>query len=94
MKKLGLFLFALITCLSLTLSQARAQQKEDVIYLADGQQKKGKIYSITDDLVKFSYSGEEVFYELKKDKIAKIVFANGREEVFSSETCSRKYGST
>lgn len=90
MKKLGLFLFALITCLSLILSPARAQQKEDVIYLADGQQKKGKIYSITDDLVKFSYSGEEVFYELKKDKIAKIVFANGREEVFSSNSALAK----
>lgn len=84
MKKLGLFLFALITCLSLTINEAAAQQKEDVIYLSDGQQKKGKIVSISDDVIKFSYTGEEVLYELKKDKIAKIVFANGREEVFSA----------
>lgn len=59
-----------------------AQQKDDVIYLTDGQQKKGKIVTIADDLIKFSYPGESVLYELKKDKINKIVFANGREEVF------------
>ena len=66
-----------------------AQQKDDVIYLTDGQQKKGKIVTIADDLIKFSYPGENLVYELKKDKISKILFANGREEVFE-ETVAPK----
>lgn len=66
-----------------------AQQKDDVIYLTDGQQKKGKIVTIADDLIKFSYPGEDLVYELKKDKISKILFANGREEVFE-ETVAPK----
>ncbi|MDR3008313.1 MAG: hypothetical protein LBV59_10290 [Sphingobacterium sp.] len=69
---------------------AVAQQKEDVIYLADGSQKKGKIVSISDELIKFSYTGEAVLYELKKDKISKIVFANGREEIFGQNSSTEK----
>ncbi|KKX48727.1 hypothetical protein L950_0219595 [Sphingobacterium sp. IITKGP-BTPF85] len=61
-----------------------AQQKEDVIYLMDGGQKKGKVITIGDEIVKFSYTGEELQYELKKSLIDKIVFANGREESFKS----------
>lgn len=81
MKKLSLLLSVLFVCFTLTTTQVQAQQKEDVIYLSNGEQKKGKVVSISDDEIKFSYSGEEVIYELKKDKISKIVFANGREEV-------------
>lgn len=40
--------------------------------------------SIGDDIVKFFYTGEEVQYELKKQSISKIQFANGREEVFNN----------
>lgn len=78
--KLTVFFAVFFASLSLTLAQA----KEDVIYLVDGSQKKGKVVSIGDDLVKFSYTGEDVQYELKKQTLSKIVFANGREEVFAN----------
>ncbi|RKE57144.1 hypothetical protein [Sphingobacterium detergens] len=68
---------------------ALAQTKEDIIYLADGSQKKGKVVSIGDDVIKFSYTGEEVQYELKRQAINKIVFANGREESFQSAAAAQ-----
>ncbi|KGE12814.1 hypothetical protein [Sphingobacterium deserti] len=66
--------------------RAIAQQKEDIIFLADGEQKKGKVLSIDEQSIKFSYTGEDVQYELKKASVAKIVFANGREEMFTKES--------
>lgn len=80
-------LFKIVTCLMLVfvvISPSFAQEKQDVIYLLDGSQKKGKVISVGDDIVKFSYPGEEVQYELKKQGISKIQFANGREEVFNN----------
>lgn len=78
--KFTIYLFTLLICTSTTI----AQQKEDVIYLMDGGQKKGKVITIGDEIIKFSYTGEELQYELKKSLIDKIVFANGREESFRS----------
>ncbi|QQT28719.1 hypothetical protein I6I99_15265 [Sphingobacterium multivorum] len=83
--KFTLILSILLTHLTITL----AQTKEDIIYLADGSQKKGKVVSISDDVIKFSYTGEEVQYELKRQAINKIVFANGREESFQSSSTSQ-----
>lgn len=80
--KFTLILSILLTHLTITL----AQTKEDIIYLADGSQKKGKVVSISDDVIKFSYTGEDVQYELKRQAINKIVFANGREESFQSSS--------
>lgn len=85
-----LFLLALLLVFTGINSLVTAQQKEDVIYLADGQQKKGKIVAISDDEIKFSYTGEEVIYELKKDKVSKIIFANGREEIISTGSSTAK----
>ncbi|WP_343556367.1 hypothetical protein [Sphingobacterium sp.] len=82
--------FTVILSILLThLTIALAQTKEDIIYLADGSQKKGKVVSIGDDVIKFSYSGEDVQYELKRQAINKIVFANGREESFQSSSTSQ-----
>lgn len=83
--KFTLILSILLTHLTITL----AQTKEDIIYLADGSQKKGKVVSISDDVIKFSYTGEDVQYELKRQAINKIVFANGREESFQSSSTSQ-----
>lgn len=83
MRNLSLILSILLTCFNLTTVHVQAQQKEDVIYLSNGEQKKGKVISVSEDEIKFSYSGEEVVYELKKKTIAKIVFANGREEIMA-----------
>jgi len=66
-----------------------AQTKEDVIYLIDGSQRKGKVVSIGDDVIKFSYTGEEVQYELKRQAINKITFANGREESFGNSPATQ-----
>ena len=78
--KFTVYLFMLLICITTVF----AQQKEDVIYLMDGGQKKGKVITIGDEIIKFSYTGEELQYELKKSLIDKIVFANGREESFRS----------
>ncbi|WET67820.1 hypothetical protein [Sphingobacterium sp.] len=86
----AIFKFTVILSILLThLTIALAQTKEDIIYLADGSQKKGKVVSISDDVIKFSYTGEEVQYELKRQAINKIVFANGREESFQSSSTSQ-----
>lgn len=70
------------------ISFAQAQTKEDIIYLLDGTQKKGKVIVIGDNIVKFSYTGEEVQYELSKSSVERIVFANGREEGFNNSALS------
>lgn len=86
----AIFKFTLILSILLThLTIALAQTKEDIIFLADGSQKKGKVVSISDDVIKFSYTGEEVQYELKRKAINKIVFANGREESFQNFSTSQ-----
>lgn len=66
------------------------QDREDVIYLSDGQQKKGKVLSISDEGIKFSYTGETVVYDLMKTKINKIIFSNGREEIFKSDNANNQ----
>jgi len=58
--KFTIYLFTLLICTS----TAFAQQKEDVIYLMDCGQKKGKVITIGDEIIKFSYTGEELQYEL------------------------------
>jgi len=88
--KISMYFAIVLTSMSLSL----AQTKEDVIYLADGTQKKGKVISITDDGIKFSYTGEDVQYELKKQALTKIVFANGREEVFANSASTANMNAT
>ncbi|SMG06955.1 hypothetical protein [Sphingobacterium psychroaquaticum] len=80
--KLSIYVVVFLVHITTTM----AQQREDVIYLSDGSQKKGKVVSIGDEVIKFSYTGEEVQYELKKQTVNKIVFANGREESFGNSS--------
>ena len=54
--KFTVYLFMLLICITTVF----AQQKEDVIYLMDGGQKKGKVITIGDEIVKFSYTGVSV----------------------------------
>lgn len=84
------FLFSLI----LSISSLIAQQKEDIVYLLDGGQKKGKVLTIGDEIVKFNYTGEELQYELKKSLIEKIVFGNGRVELFKETNTASNAGNT
>jgi hypothetical protein len=57
------------------------KQKNDQIYLLNGEVMAGKIQAISADAVQFSYPGESLTYTLPKDTIHKFVFASGREEI-------------
>jgi hypothetical protein len=57
------------------------KQKNDKVYLLNGEVKEGKVQAITAEEALFSYPGETLHYSLKKETIHKFVFANGREEV-------------
>ena len=65
-----------------------AQQNEDIVQLTNGQEKKGKVSLVSDDIIKFSYSGEDVLYEIKTSDVLKIIFANGRQETFGDNTAA------
>jgi len=64
-------------------SEISAQDKGDVVVMLNGEQKEGKVTGISDNSVKFVYSGETLEYELKKSEINKIEFASGRTEVIN-----------
>ncbi|RYC66644.1 hypothetical protein [Spirosoma sordidisoli] len=60
-----------------------AQSKTDAVIMLDGERKEGKVIGIQANTVKFKYAGEELEYELPKEKISKIQFAAGRVEVIN-----------
>ncbi|MDO1450718.1 hypothetical protein Q0590_30880 [Rhodocytophaga aerolata] len=51
--------------------------------MLDGERKEGKVIGMGANSVKFKYTGEELEYELPKEKISKIQFASGRVEVIN-----------
>ncbi|MBE9602717.1 hypothetical protein [Pedobacter sp. MC2016-24] len=55
-------------------------QKEDVIYMLNGEKKQGQIKSMEGSGLKFIHAGETVVYTLKRSEIYKIEFASGRTE--------------
>lgn len=76
------FLFSAVLFISSYQFEAFAQEKVDIVFMANGEQKSGKVLGVTPEIVKFKYTGEEIEYELAKSNIAKIKFSSGREEVF------------
>ena len=74
----------LLVCLVFTISVNAQDKTVDNVYMLDGSTKEGKVTAVTGDAVKFTYKGETLEYELKKQEIAKIVFASGRTEVYNS----------
>ncbi|HKJ49438.1 MAG TPA: hypothetical protein VJ973_10130 [Christiangramia sp.] len=60
-----------------------SQAQEDIFHILNGDEKKGKITAIKNDVITFMYSGEDLSYELKKSEIHKVDFASGRTEVFN-----------
>ncbi|EAZ79763.2 hypothetical protein [Algoriphagus machipongonensis] len=76
-------LLALVISASISL-EAVAQEKVDVVILKNGEQKEGKVTGITEDVIKFRYTGEEFDYELPKSDVLKVQFASGREETFGN----------
>lgn len=77
-------LFKLILLLIFTAS-VYSQEGTDKLVMLNGQTKEGKVTAINSDNVKFVHKGETLEYEFKKAEINKIVFASGREEVFSNK---------
>jgi len=55
-------------------------QKEDIIYMLNGEKKQGQIKSMEGNGLKFIHAGETVVYTLKRSEIYKIEFASGRTE--------------
>lgn len=70
--------FIILLCSITTVS---AQNKIDTVIMLNGEKKEGKVVSVKDDAIKFTYKGETLEYELKKSEINAIVFASGRTEV-------------
>jgi len=60
-----------------------AQEKNDVVVMKNGENRTGKVLGITDNTIKFKYSGEDLEYEFQKSDIFKIDFASGRVEVIN-----------
>jgi hypothetical protein len=48
------------------------------------------IKEVGDENVKFSYPNEEILVSLSKNRIAKIIYTSGREEIFAESTSYRK----
>lgn len=82
-KAAGLVLVLLIFCSSIN---AYAQAKNDIIVLANGERKEGKVTGITASNIKFRYPGEEFDYDFSKSEILRIEFGSGRVETFGGST--------
>lgn len=64
---------------------AIARQKEDVVIMLNGEEKKGRVTAVNDNTIKFIHSGESLEYELKKADINQIEFASGRTELINQD---------
>ncbi|MFL9829450.1 hypothetical protein ABS764_01175 [Flavobacterium sp. ST-87] len=61
-----------------------AQNKTDTVIMTNGEKKVGKVVSVSENAIKFTYQGEALEYELKKSGISKIEFASGRTEIITN----------
>ena len=89
MKKLT-FLIALIFVGLISFAQ---QAKNDVVLKTSGDELAGKVQSINDSAIVFSYAGETLTYNIKKSEILKITYASGRIEFFNRNAGQSSGGS-
>ncbi|GJM28159.1 MAG: hypothetical protein DHS20C17_07940 [Cyclobacteriaceae bacterium] len=75
-------LAAAFTLAAICLSAPDIFAQNDVVVMANGDIKQGKVTAMEDNAVKFVHSGEELEYSLKKSEISKIQFASGRVQEF------------
>lgn len=73
------FMFALFS-----FNYVFAQEKFDSVYMKNGDVNVGKITSINDDAISFTYKGETLGYNFKSADINKIVFSSGRVQNFGA----------
>jgi hypothetical protein len=62
--------------------------QNDVVIMANGDIKQGKVTSMEDASVKFVHAGEDLEYTLDKSDISKIQFASGREQTFDEASAT------
>lgn len=87
-------LFSLVFLFLLSISAyAQTAAKNDVILQLNGDEVVGKVVELTDDAVKYVYTGESLVYTLKKVDILKITYASGRIEIFNKPQLSSSSGS-
>ena len=68
--------------------------KNDTITKVSGEQLVGKVMSVGDDRIKFSYAGETLTYDIKTSDIQKVNFSGGRIQTFSSATAAKTSAET
>ncbi|MEO4005972.1 hypothetical protein [Flavobacterium sp. CAU 1735] len=73
----------LVLFTNISVAQTRTPAKVDVIIKTNGEEMKGKITGISDENLKFIYSGETLEYTIKKSDVLRIVHSSGRVELFS-----------
>lgn len=80
------FLFSILFCFvnSVIHTPVYAQDKSDVITMLNGEQKQGKVISISENSIKFKYTGEDLEYEIPRKDIHKIDFSSGRTEIINA----------
>jgi hypothetical protein len=81
MKRLLFFAIAVCSYLAVV---GQPAEKIDVVFKANGDQLKGSVVEVTDDNIRFKYTGEQVIYTFKKSDIQKITFASGRTETYNN----------
>lgn len=62
---------------------AQTKEKTDIVVKRNGEELKGEVKAMEENVIKFVYSGETLLYTIKKDDISKIVFSSGRVEVMN-----------
>ena len=79
----------IVWCLVFSFSlRAQSSGRSDVITKLNGEELSGKVVEISDNEVKFSYTGETLVYTFKKADIRQITYASGRTETFNKSVSS------
>jgi hypothetical protein len=63
-------------------------KKVDTILKLNGDELQGSVKEIQANSIKFTYTGEELVYEIPKSEIVKITFSSGRIEFFNKTNSS------
>ncbi len=77
-------LLLLLTVTTYFTSFSQAAKKHDVVLKLNGDQLNGDVLEITDNAIRFTYTGEKLVYTIKKSEIQQITFASGRVETINA----------
>lgn len=90
--KAVLLLLLSVACYCTSFGQA--DKKHDVILKLNGDQLNGDVIEISDSVIRFTYTGEKLVYNLKRSEIQKITFASGRVENFNTPAAAAPASAT